>query len=53
MAKADRLYFENLVAAADCACKAADYLVDCLTNYTLKKGYWLELSLNHTQFGSI
>ena len=33
MAKADRIYFENLVAAADCACKAADYLVECLTNY--------------------
>lgn len=33
MAKADRVYFENLVAAAECACKAADYLVDCVTNY--------------------
>ncbi len=33
MAKADRIYFEILVAAADCACKAADYLVECLTNY--------------------
>lgn len=33
MAKADRLYFENLVASAQCACKAADYLVECLSNY--------------------
>ncbi len=33
MAKADRLYFENLVASADCACKAADYLAQCLSNY--------------------
>ena len=33
MAKADRIYFENLVAAADCACKAADYLVECVKNY--------------------
>ena len=33
MAKADRMYFENLVASAECACEAADYLVDCLSNY--------------------
>lgn len=33
MAKADRLYFENLVAAADCACRAADYLVSCMSDY--------------------
>ena len=33
MAKADRLYFENLVASAECSCKAADYLVECLSNY--------------------
>ncbi len=33
MAKADRMYFENLIAAADCACKAADYLVACMTKY--------------------
>ena len=33
MAKSDRLYFENLVAAADYACLAADYLVECLSNY--------------------
>ena len=33
MAKSDRLYFENLVSAAECACKAADYLVECMTQY--------------------
>ena len=33
MAKADRLYFENLVAAADFSCIAADYLLECLSNY--------------------
>ncbi len=33
MAKADRMYFENLVGAAECACKAADYLVECMTKY--------------------
>ena len=33
MAKADRMYFENLVNAAECACKAADYLVECMTQY--------------------
>ena len=33
MAKADRMYFENLVNAAECACKAADYLLECMTNY--------------------
>ncbi len=31
--KADRFYFENFVQAADCACKAANYLVECLENY--------------------
>lgn len=31
--KADRFYFENFVQAADCCCKAADYLVECLTDY--------------------
>lgn len=34
MAKADRMYFENLVNAADCACKAADYLVECMSQYS-------------------
>lgn len=33
MAKADRMYFENLVNAAECACKAAEYLVECMTQY--------------------
>ena len=31
--KADRFYFENFVAAADLCCKAADFLVDCLSDY--------------------
>lgn len=33
MAKADRMYFDNLISAADYACAAADYLVSCLKNY--------------------
>lgn len=33
MAKADRVYFENLTAAADSACVAAGYLVECLEKY--------------------
>ena len=33
MAKADRFYFENFIAAADCCSKAAVYLQACLTNY--------------------
>lgn len=33
MAKADRLYFENLVSAANYSCAAADYLVECLADY--------------------
>ena len=33
MAKADRFYFENLTAAAECACKAADYLAACMKKY--------------------
>lgn len=37
MAKADRMYFENLVASAECACKTADYLVECLSNYHPEK----------------
>lgn len=32
-AKTDSLYFENLVDAADFACKASDYLVALLQNY--------------------
>ena len=31
--KADRFYFENLVAATDCSCRAADYLIECLSAY--------------------
>lgn len=31
--KADRFYFKNFVEAAECCCKAADYLVECLSNY--------------------
>lgn len=31
--KADRFYFENFIEAADCACKGANYLVECLTDY--------------------
>lgn len=33
MAKADRMYFENLVVSAECSCKAADYLAQCLSDY--------------------
>lgn len=32
-AKTDKFYFENFVEAADCACKAAEYLVECLSHY--------------------
>lgn len=32
-AKADRFYFENLVEAADQACRASDYLVSCLVDF--------------------
>ena len=32
--KADRFYFENFTAASDCACRAANYLTECLTSYT-------------------
>ena len=33
MAKADRFYFENFLAAADCCCDAAQYLQECLRSY--------------------
>ena len=33
MAKGDKLYFENYIACADLAKKAAAYLVECLKNY--------------------
>lgn len=35
--KADLFYFNNFVEAADCACKGAHYLVECLTNYQPEK----------------
>ena len=35
MNKADRFYFENCVNAAECACKASDFLVECLKNYDI------------------
>lgn len=37
MAKADKFYFENFLAAADCSCRAADYLVECLEHYEPEK----------------
>ena len=33
MAKSDRFYFENFLAAAECCNKAALYLQECLTNF--------------------
>ena len=33
MAKADRLYFENMTAAAGFSCEAATYLIACMTEY--------------------
>ncbi|MBQ1264293.1 MAG: DUF47 domain-containing protein [Oscillospiraceae bacterium] len=35
--KADRFYFENLSAAAECSCKTAEYLLECVNNYDLSK----------------
>ena len=35
--RADRFYFENFVEAADYACKAAEYLEQCLTVYDPEK----------------
>ncbi len=37
MAKSDRFYFENFVAAADLCCRAAAYLEDCLNHYEYSK----------------
>ena len=31
--KADRVYFNNFIAAAECSLRAANYLVECLENY--------------------
>lgn len=33
MAKQDRYYYDNFVAAAGCCCDSAKYLQECLTNY--------------------
>ncbi len=33
MAKADRYYYDNFAAAADCCCDAAKYLKECLETY--------------------
>ncbi len=33
MAKTDKIYFDNLSAAATYACQAADHLVTCMTGY--------------------
>lgn len=35
--KADRFYFENFILAADHACKAAEYLEECLTNFDARQ----------------
>lgn len=35
--KSDRFYFENFIACADCACRAARYLESCLENYDPEK----------------
>ena len=42
--KADRFYYENFIEAADCACKAADYLVECLSAFDPQKWrpYWAQ-----------
>lgn len=37
MAKGDRFYFDNFIAAAELSCRAAQYLQDCLSNYDPKK----------------
>lgn len=31
--KSDRFYFQNYIECADCACRAAKYLEQCLANY--------------------
>ena len=36
MAKSDRFYFENFVAAADLCCRAAAYLEDCIETVVMK-----------------
>lgn len=37
MAKGDRFYFDNFIAAADLCCSAAIYLENCLTGYDYGK----------------
>ena len=37
MAKQDMFFFENLISAADSSCKAAEFLIECLTNYDFAK----------------
>lgn len=37
MAKGDRFYFDNFLAAADLCCNAANYLENCLKNYDYSK----------------
>lgn len=37
MAKGDKFYFENFVAAAELSKQAANYLVECLENYDVSK----------------
>lgn len=33
--KADRFFYENLVESAECSCRAADFLVKCLSEYSV------------------
>lgn len=37
MAKSDRYYYENFIAAAECCCDAAKYLRSCMTDYDYSK----------------
>ena len=37
MAKGDRLYFENFIAAAELCCDAANYLASCMNHYDYSK----------------
>ncbi|HIZ44842.1 MAG TPA: DUF47 family protein [Firmicutes bacterium] len=46
--KADRFYFENFIEAADCACRAAGYLVECLKKFQPDQvGKMLEVMHEH------
>ena len=44
MAKSDRFYFDNFMAAAECCTKSAEYLRECLTNYDYAN---IQLMLHH------